>query len=178
MGNRKIKIGNLYRWVLPLDKDSINTYPISTKVLPWDKKQKEPSSNRHLIAKEVIMPGQPIDPDKTDLQSIGFRVTFVRIDPDTGKETLSYTNPALVSDIDTSASKKGGKKEENGKESNEETKKGTNKNNPPGITEKGKTLTPDGNTELVNVELTVWQLSRETGKPNAFDISFRVKPRN
>ena len=78
----------------------------------------------------------------------GFRVTFVRIDPVSGEEILSDINPSLVSDKESDSS-----------------------NN-------SKSLTPAGNTELVNVEMSVFQVSRETNQTNAFDISFRVKPKN
>ena len=181
IGNTKIKIGSLVRWELPLEKDEISTYPIATDILPWDTKQNRKEANRRIIAKEVILPGQPLNLDDKKLESVGFRVTFVRIDPDTGKEVLSYTNPSLVSDVDNEMQEKDGTGGNSGtpdkKDKTLETEKGKEKTTK-AVMENGKILTPDGNTELVNVELTVWQISQATGQPNAFDITFRVMPRN
>ncbi len=184
IGDTKIKIGSLVRWELPLDKEEISTYPIATDILPWDIKQNRKESNRRIVAKEVILPGQPLNLDDKKLQSIGFRVTFVRTDPDTGKEVLSFVNPALVSDVDNEIQVKhdteGDRKNNDKKGKDGETReniKGKDEEAKP-VMENGKVLTPDGNTELVNVELTVWQISQATGQPNAFDITFRVMPRN
>jgi hypothetical protein len=39
-------------------------------------------------------------------------------------------------------------------------------------------LKTSGNTGLVQVDLVILETSRETGKPNLMDLSFRIKPRN
>lgn len=95
----------------------------------------------------------------------GFRTAFVRKVSDS--EYLNCQNPSQESDGGSSSSRRFG--------SLAATKAGRIKPKDPG---KGSSLATSTTTEMVQVDLIVLVISKSSGKPSAFSLTFQMNPRN
>ena len=111
-------------------------------------------ANRRAILRNVVLPGQDLNNDKKVDEYEGFRVLFVRLKKSgSTQEIFSATNPMFVTDDDSDKKY----------------------NDTGGSDDDFNTST---NTRMIQVNLTIMEMSNATGEPNYFMVKFRLAPRN
>ncbi len=146
------RTGTLYRWVQLMEDPW--AFPLATSVLPSKSHKENPGDSIRPILRHVVLPDQDLDGDSKADEYEGFRIMFLRKrKADSDQEIFSATNPVYVTDDDSD-----------------------NQFNDTGLDDDDfNTAT---NTRMIQVNLTVMELSDRTGEPNYFMVNFRVSPRN